>query len=126
MENIINIFFYVLTAVGILTTVVVYFNDIRFDEKKFVWYYYIPCAVINTALGTLSPLVFSALITSLVLGGNDGNVALAVGWAAAVLANNIVFFAVFFKKKNFGRMFFVCLSLTSLFIFSYWLIRIFY
>ena len=126
MEIILHIFFYALTAVGVLTTVVVFFNDIHFDEKKFVWYHYIPCAVINVILGTLSPLVWSAFWVSLVGGAEVWIVLLMIGWAAAILANNLIFFIIFFRKDDFGRMFYMCLSLTSLFVISYWLIRIFY
>lgn len=126
MDNIINIFFYVLTGVGVLTTVVVFFNDIRFDEKKFVWYYYVPCAVINIVLGALSPLVFSAWLMYMITGSDGIAVFWVVLWALVVLANNIVYFVVFFKKKNFGKVFYISLSLTSLFIISYWMIRIFY
>lgn len=126
MEIVLHIFFYVLTAVGLMTTVAVYFYDIHFDEKKFVWYHYIPCAVINTALGTVFPLVVSALFVSLVGETPVWIVLMITGWFLALFANNIVFFVVFFRKKDFSRLFYLCLSLTSLFIFSYWLIQIFY
>lgn len=124
MQSLFSVFFYVLTGIGILSSLLCWLSDIRLDGKRFVWYYYLPCSSVNTLLGTLSPHIFVLWICSI---SGKGNVWAGLGvllYGIAILGNNLIFFFLFFRKEHFSRSFYWSLGMTGLFVLSYWLIRL--
>ena len=125
MEQFLNIIMYILTGAGILMTICFYFSDIHLDDKRFVWYYYIPAAVINLVIGMAAPGV---LVLCLFL-----SAAADAGWAAILIAaafllcaagNHIAHWIILRKKDDFSGYFFACICMVSLIVIPYWLTRL--
>lgn len=106
-----------MTGVALLTLMIVGVNEFVFDKKKFKWYHYIPQAVINTALGILSPQV---LIYMLENAEYNRSWLLGILYLCGVLLNNIVFFVIFFRQKHFSGRFYWTIAITCLCVVSFW------
>lgn len=126
METIIHVFFWIMTGVSILSTVTVFLTDILWEQRRFVWYHYVPCAVVNAVLGTLSPLLLERWFLMLPYGADAPTVLLIIGYFLLLVGNNAGFYIAFFRKESFARLFYLSASMTALFVVSYWLIRLFY
>jgi len=112
-----DIFFYLLTGMAVLTALFVGTSEFVFEKKKFKWYFYIPQAVINVALGIAAPYVILFMFEN--PGEAKGGV-LAIIYLCGVLLNNLLFFFLFFKKENFSAKFYFTLAILCLFGVSFW------
>ena len=88
-----DIFFYLLTGMAVLTALFVGTGEFVFEKKKFKWYFYIPQAVINVALGIAAPYVILFMF---------------------------LFFFLFFRKEHFSAKFYFTLAILCLFGVSFW------
>lgn len=122
MEQIVRLIFYIATGVAVLMLVFVWLSEIKFAEKKFRWYYYIPFALVNAVIGAAAPYVVINGILNDIQGHNAvGLVWLAIAWFAALLVNNLIPVLKFRKKEDFSGVFYACTALTGLFILSFWI-----
>lgn len=125
MEQLFNLIFYIATGLSVLTIVCVWLGEVRLNNRRFVWYFYIPHALINTVLGVLAPTVLWNGILSLVLGSAGfWPVIWIILWAAGLVANNLVFILLFHNNDDFSPSLYWCTGLTGLFILSFWLLQI--
>ena len=112
-----EIFFYILTGVALLTVFFVGTSEFVFEGKKFKWYYYTPPAVINTVLGILGPYL---LIFMLENAGEAKGGVLGIIYLSGIILNNLVFFLIFFRKENFSPKFYFTSAIFCLFVISFW------
>ncbi len=112
-----DIFFYILTGVAVLTVLFVGTSEFFFEKKLFKWYFYIPQAVINTALGIAAPYVLIFMFEN--AGDAKGGV-LAIIYLCGVILNNLVFFLLFFRKEHFSTKFYFTAAIFCLFVISFW------
>ena len=103
---------------AVLTVLFVGTSEFFFDGKKFKWYFYIPQAIINTALGIAAPYVLLFMFEN--AGEAKGGV-LAIIYLCGVAANNLIFFFLFFRKEDFSIKFYFTLAIFCLFVVSFWI-----
>ncbi len=116
-----EIFFYILTGVAVLTVLFVGTSEFVFDGKRFKWYYYIPQSVINTVLGILGPYV---LIFMLENAGEARGGVLGIIYLSGMILNNLVFFLIFFRKENFSPKFYFTCAIFCIFVISFWVFEL--
>ena len=122
MEQIIRLIFYIASGISALMLVFVFLSEIKFNDKKFRWYYYIPFALVNAAIGAAAPYVVINGVLNDIQGHKAvGLIGLSAAWLAALLVNNIVPIFKFRKKEDFSIVFYACTALTGLFILSFWI-----
>lgn len=112
-----DIFFYILTGVAVLSILFVGTSEFYFEKKRFKWYFYIPQAVINIALGIVAPYVLIFMFEN--PGEAKGGV-LAIIYLCGVILNNMIFFLAFFRKKDFSVKFYFTAAIFCLFVISFW------
>ena len=112
-----DIFFYILTGVAVLSILFVGTSEFYFEKKRFKWYFYIPQAVINIALGMAAPYVLIFMFEN--PGEAKGGV-LAIIYLCGVILNNLIFFLAFFRKKDFSVKFYFTAAIFCLFVISFW------
>ena len=113
-----EIFFYILTGVALLTVLFVGTSEFVFEGKKFRWYHYVPSAVINTVLGILGPYLLIFMFEN--AGEARGGV-LAIIYLFGIILNNLVFFLIFFRKEHFSTKFYFTSAIFCLFVISFWI-----
>ena len=111
-----EIFFYILMCISLLTLFFVGISEFLFEGKKFKWYYYTPQAVINTALGILGPYVLLFMLEN--AGEARGGV-LGIIYLFGIILNNLVFFLIFFRKENFSLKFYFTCAIFCLLVISF-------
>ena len=127
MEQFLNIIMYIMTAAGVLMTVCFFFSDIHFDDKRFVWYFYIPAAVINVILGTAAPgLLALCLFLTAAAEAGWAAILIAAAFLLCVAGNHIVHWIILHNNDDFSVPFFASLSMVSFFVIPYWLSLIIY
>ncbi len=113
----VDIFFYILTGVAVLTLLFIGTGEFLLEKKKFVWYHYIPQAVINAALGLAGP---STLFFMLEHADENKSWVLGILYLCGVLLNNLLFFAAFFRKPHFNVKFYWTTAIFFLCVVSFW------
>lgn len=124
MEAFLMIIMYILTGLGILMTVSFFISEIKLDEKKFRWYYYLPSAVLNIAYGMAAPHLFILWLYMLSVGNLLMTVLIPLILLLAAAGSNSAFFIFFMRRDDFSGTFYWSFSLTSLFVISYWADRL--
>lgn len=102
---------------AVLTILFAGTSEFFFEKKKFRWYFYIPQAVINTALGIAGPYVLIFMFEN---AGEAKGIVLAIIYLCGVVLNNLIFFLVFFRREHFSIKFYFTLSIFCLFVVSFW------
>ena len=124
MDAILRIIIYILTGLGILMTAVFLIGDIILLKRRFRWYYYIPVAVLNIAVGISAPHLFVYWLYLLSEGSALPVVLIPILFITVTVGGNIALFMLFRRREDFSAPFYWSLSLTSLFVISYWLCRL--
>ena len=112
-----DIFFYILTGVAVLSILFVGTSEFYFEKKKFKWYFYIPQAVINIGLGIAAPYLLIFMFEN--AGEARGGV-LAIIYLFGIILNNLVFFLILFRKEHFSTKFYFTSAVFFLFVISFW------
>lgn len=124
MEQLLNLIFYIATGLSVLTIVCIWLGEVKLNGRRFIWYFYIPHALINTVLGVFAPTVLWRGVLDLAIGGGFLPVLWIILWTAALIGNNLVFILLFHHKDDFSATLYWCTGLTGLFILSFWLLQI--
>lgn len=126
VEEIINLIFYIATGISVLACIFIWLGEIKLSEHRFIWYYYIPSAVINAGLGGIAPYLYLNGLLSISIGeAVSVYIFFIILHIVALIGSNITFMLLFRDKDNFSSSFYWCLSMTALFIIPYWIIKLF-
>ena len=124
MDTFLRIIMYIMTGLGLLMTVSFFISEIILDKKPMKWCYYIPSSLLNIIFGIFSPHLFVLWLFMLSAGNTPMVILIPLGFLLVTAGSNAAFFLSFFRKENFSGAFYWSLSLTSLFVISYWLCRL--
>ena len=125
MEQVLHVIMYVLTGAGIITVFSFWISDIRLDGKRFCWYCYLPAALVLALLGSLAPHIFVWWLSA---SSESGYVSLLIPllYLLVIILCLAAGLLPFRKKEDFSKSFYFSLSLFSLVIIPYWIIRLVY
>ena len=115
MGELFDIIMYILFAAGIVMTFSAWLSDIRLGDKKFLWYYYLPAAVLSYGFGLLAPHVFVLWLYEITVGSAAMAGLIIIGYPLVIAGAALSFYFIFFRKVHFSRLFYWGLLLTCLF-----------
>lgn len=124
MGELFDIIMYILFAAGIVMTFSAWLSDIKLGEKKFVWYYYIPAAVLALGLGLLAPHLFILWLYEISVGSAAISWVIVIGYPLAIIGTLLAFYFIHFRKEHFSRLFYWGLVLTCLLGLSFIIIKL--
>ena len=124
MGELFDIIMYILFAAGIVMTFSAWLSDIKLGEKNFVWYYYIPAAVLALALGLLAPHLFVLWLYEISAGSVVLSWVIVIGYPLVITGTVLTFYFIHFRKEHFSRLFYWGLVLTCLPGLSFVIIRL--
>lgn len=126
MEGIINLIFYIATGTSVLACIFIWLGEIKLSGNCFIWYYYIPSAVVNAALGAAAPYLYLNGLLNISIGeASLLYIFLIVLHIAFLIGSNITFLLLFRDKDAFNSTFFWCLSMSALFVVPFWIVKLF-
>ena len=115
MGSLFDIIMYILFFAGLIMSLSAWLSDIRFGNKGFVWYYYIPAAVLSLAFGLAAPHIFVWWLYEISVGSSAMGWVIIICFPLLVLGSLLGLFFAFFRKEKFSSLFFWSLALTCLF-----------
>ena len=106
-----------LFAAGIVMTFSAWLSDIKLGEKNFVWYYYIPAAVLALALGLLAPHLFVLWLYEISAGSVVLSWVIVIGYPLVITGTVLTFYFIHFRKvvMNFTIIIFFIKNITTIY-----------